>query len=637
MCGLAGFLQPAGMMAAAAQHLVGSLAARLTHRGPDDQGEWVDGAAGIALGHRRLAVLDLSPAGHQPMISVSGRYIIVFNGEIYNHLDIRKQLESRGSGCVWRGHSDTETLLSAIEHWGIARTLQAAVGMFALALWDRQHRTLTLARDRLGEKPLYYGWQGDVFLFASELKAISAHPAFHRDVDRGALTLYMKYGYIPAPASIYRNIFKLMPGTYAQLPAAVSRGQSPEIRPYWSLRETVERSVANPFAGGDADAVDALESTLMRAVSLQRIADVPLGAFLSGGVDSSTIVALMQAGAHHAVKTFTISYQESSFCEARFARSVAAHLGTDHTELQVSARDAMDVIPRLAILYDEPFGDSSAIPSFLISSLARRQVTVALSGDGGDELFGGYTRYQRTAGIWRFMRRVPYAARSVAAKLIRARRGSDSESACDERAKRLALYLSATTLEECYRAQLSRIPDAQSLVMGASSVHSVTSVLGRDPDTDGAVGEMMSIDTSSYLPDDILAKVDRASMGVSLEVRVPMLDHRVLEFAWRLPSHMKIRGRQGKWVLKQLLRKYLPDSMIERPKMGFGIPVGAWLRGPLREWSEDLLAEDRLRAEGFLNPLSVRRLWRRHLSEGRGESDALWQILAFQSWVADAP
>ena len=634
MCGLVGFWNPAGLQAQPAKQLVAALAERLVHRGPDDQGEWVDGAAGIALGHRRLAVIDLSAAGHQPMTSGSDRYVIAFNGEIYNHLELRKELDRAGTPPAWRGHSDTETLLAAFDRWGIETALGKTVGMFAFALWDRQQRTLTLARDRLGEKPLYYGWQGGVFLFGSELKALRAHPEFHADVDRGALSLYMQYGYVPAPASIYRNVYKLMPGSFMQIAAASRCGALPEPRTYWSLLQAVERGRADPYGGGDAEAIDELEAHLKRAVSLQRIADVPLGAFLSGGVDSSTIVALMQDDAAHPVKTYTVGYGESAFSESRYARDVAEHLGTDHTDLHVSAREALDVIPRLVALYDEPFGDSSAIPAFLISSLARRHVTVALSGDGGDELFGGYTRYQRTADIWSALNRVPRAARWAAARGIHAWRRAGLPSG--ERADRMASYLSASTMAECYDAQLSRFPEAPALVMGGRTAQSGGSVPSAFGSAGGRYDEMMYTDSSRYLPDDILTKVDRASMAVSLEVRVPMLDHRVLEFAWRLPSKMKVRGRQGKWLLKQLLAKYLPASMIERPKMGFGIPVGLWLRGPLREWGEDLLAEDRLRREGFLDPQAVRRRWLRHLAADGGESDALWQMLAFQAWAADA-
>jgi asparagine synthase (glutamine-hydrolysing) len=635
MCGIVGFLYPPGFVARSAEHLAGLLAARLVHRGPDDQGVWVDGDAGIALAHRRLAVVDLSAAGHQPMKSASERYVVAFNGEIYNHRQLRKELETSDISCVWRGHSDTETLLAAIDRWGIEPTLERTVGMFAFALWDRQQRTLTLARDRLGEKPLYYGWQGQVFLFGSELKALRGHPAFCADVDRSALALYMQYGYIPAPRSIYCKIAKLQPGTYIHISAGMAGGTLPEPKQYWSLRKAVELGGETPFEGSDTDAVDELERHLKRAISLQRVADVPLGAFLSGGIDSSTIVALMRAELSSEVKTYTVGYFESDFNEADNARAIAKHLGTDHTELRVTSREASDVIPQLPALYDEPFGDSSAIPTFLVSSLARRQVTVALSGDGGDELFGGYARYQRTIDIWRLVKRIPYPARLMAAGGIHCWQGAWNRDHAGGRADRMALYLSATTLGECYDAQVTRYPGVRGLVIGgAIGRREPYSPLPWHSESQG-FEELMYTDTSRYLPDDILTKVDRASMGVSLEVRVPMLDHRVVEFAWRLPSRMKVRNGHGKWLLKQLLRRYLPDSMIDRPKTGFGVPVGQWLRGPLRQWAENLLAEDRLHTDGFLNPRIVRRCWQQHLNAGRGESDALWQILAFQAWVAE--
>jgi len=636
MCGLVGFLQPAGLAASAAEELVRSLAARLTHRGPDAQGVWVDGVAGIALGHRRLSVLDLSSAGDQPMVSASGKYVIAFNGEIYNHTRLREELDQLESSLPWRGHSDTETLLAAFDRWGVEQALRKTVGMFAFALWDRQQRVLTLARDRLGEKPLYYGWNGDVFLFGSELKALRAHPAFLADVERSALALYMRYGYIPAPASIYRNVHKLTPGRYVQISTTTPRGTLPEPVSYWSLRQAVERGLADPFSGSDADAVGELEAYLISAISEQRTADVPLGAFLSGGVDSSTVVALMQADSFRAVKTYTIGYEDSDCNEAGYAQAVAKHLGTEHNELRVTAQTALDAIPRVTALFDEPFGDSSAIPTFLVSSFARHQVTVALSGDGGDELFGGYGRYQRTVDIWNIMRHIPYRARSAAAIAVRSWRRNRCATAADDKASRIASYLSATTLDECYETQISRFMQPHELVINGTGDPGTHVTPYSDQFRDGGVNAMMYTDSLRYLPDDILTKVDRASMSVSLEVRVPILDHRVLEFAWRLPTSMKVRDRRGKWLLRQLLGKYLPTAMIDRPKMGFGVPVGRWLRGPLREWGEYLLAEDRLRKEGFLNPQAVRRCWHRHLSTDRGESDALWQILAFQAWVADA-
>jgi asparagine synthase (glutamine-hydrolysing) len=634
MCGIAGFFRPSGLADSIAGAVVERLSATLLHRGPDDAGTWVDGDAGIALGHRRLAVLELSAAGHQPMISASCRYVIVFNGEIYNHLDIRSEIEASDSLCPWRGHSDTETLLAGFDRWGIEPTLKRAVGMFAFALWDRQNRLLTLARDRMGEKPLYYGWQGDIFLFGSELKALRAHPDFRPEIDRNVVAGYMRRGFIAAPNSIYRNVFKLLPGVFLQLSSRQAPGTIPEVNTYWSLRAVAESGLAKPFEGSDRDAVGELERHLMGALSLQRIADVPLGAFLSGGLDSSTVVALLQAQSSFAAKTFTIAFCESDFQEAEHAKAVARHLGTDHTEMYVTAREALEVMPKLPDLYDEPFGDSSAIPTFLVSQLARRHVTVSLSGDGGDELFGGYRRYQRTADIWRIMRCIPFSARTAMSSAIRAASRHVDGSSLGWKANRLALYLAARKGEECYYAQIMQRYDASRLVVGVDAAAPTLGLLPASLSRGNLYSDMMYSDAATYLPDDILTKVDRASMAVSLEARVPMLDHRLVEFAWRLPFNMKVRNRESKWLLRQVLQKYVPRSMVDRPKMGFGIPIGQWLRGPLRSWAEDLLSEDRLRRGGLLDPHVVRKQWLRHiggLSEG---VDSLWQVLAFQSWHA---
>jgi len=633
MCGVAGFLQPAGFSATASESIVRDLAATLSHRGPDYADTWLDADAGIALGHQRLSIIDLSPAGRQPMASASGRYVISYNGEIYNHSQIRKELEHLESPPLWRGHSDTETLLAAFDQWGIEAALRKTVGMFAIALWDREKRTLTLARDRIGEKPLYYGWQSNSFLFGSELKALRAHPDFSSRIDRDVLALYMRRNYIPAPHSIYSNIFKVLPGTFIQLATQDAPGTLPQPQTYWSLKDVAEYGLAHPFAGDDKDAASELDTRLRQSIELQSIADVPLGAFLSGGIDSSTIVALMQEQSSRPVKTFTIGFHEDDFNEAAYAKRVAQHLGTDHTELYVTSREAMDVIPQLAQFYDEPFGDSSAIPTFLVSQLARQQVTVSLSGDGGDELFGGYTRYQRASDVWRRARRIPHFARNALSYGLRAfSRWSSRDSSTAWTAKRLAHYLSARQAAEFYEVQMSQRHDARDLVLdcGRESQYS-DSTLARGQFYDW----MMYTDGVSYLPDDILAKVDRASMSVSLEARVPMLDHRVLEFAWRLPLHMKVRNGEGKWLLKQILRKYVPASMVERPKMGFGVPVGEWIRGPLRDWAENLLAEDRLQREGFLNPQLVREQWTQHLNGTSDSDDSMWPLLMFQEWLSN--
>jgi asparagine synthase (glutamine-hydrolysing) len=634
MCGIAGFFQPIGLGGSAAEPKLHKMMASLAHRGPDDSGDWVDADAGIALGHRRLSVLDLTSSGHQPMRSASGRYIFVFNGEIYNHLEVRKELETSGSAVAWQGHSDTEILLAGFDHWGIEATLRKSVGMFAFALWDRDERTLTLARDRIGEKPLYYGWQRDTLLFGSELKALRAHPLFNAHIDRSVLADYFRRGYIAAPHSIYEGVFKLLPGCYVQFSGAGNVAPMP--REYWSLQEIAERGQAQPFGGSAAEAVERLDFELRRAVAGQCIADVPLGAFLSGGIDSSSIVALMQVQSARPVKTFTIGFHESGFNEADHARAVAHHLGTHHTELVVTAREAMEVIPRLASIYDEPFGDSSAIPTYLVSQLARQSVTVSLSGDGGDELFGGYERYQRTLDIWSLTRRVPYFLRKGAALGAAAFARPGRQSSGREAAIRVSRYLCAQNASAVYQTQMTQCHDAQRLVMAGDGLRAEFAVypvfaLG-DP-----YSEMMYADTLTYLPDDILVKVDRASMAVALEARVPMLDHRVVEFAWQLPLSMKVRGQTRKWLLKQVLARYLPQSLIERPKMGFGVPVGEWVRGPLREWAESLLCENRLRSEGLLNPKVARGRWLRHLSVASAGGDTIWHMLMFQSWLASVP
>jgi asparagine synthase (glutamine-hydrolysing) len=634
MCGIAGFFRPAGLNAESPVPNLDRMSASLSHRGPDDSGIWVDAAAGVALSHRRLSVLDLSPAGHQPMTSASGRYVIAFNGEIYNHSDIRKELESSGSAPRWRGHSDTEILLSSFDSWGIEPSLKRARGMFAFALWDRQERTLTLARDRVGEKPLYYGWQGDAVLFGSELKALRVHPAFRACIDRSVLRDYFRRGYITAPHSIYQGISKLLPGCYVQFSGQEQPGIQPRPRSYWSLREVADHGLAEPFEGSDAEAGSRLESELLRAVGGQCIADVPLGAFLSGGIDSSTIVALMQAQSSRPVKTFTIGFHEDRSNEANHARTVARQLGTDHTELFVTAHEAMEVIPRLGAIYDEPFGDSSAIPTFLVSQLARQHVTVVLSGDGGDELFGGYGRYQRTSDIWSLISRIPYFARKTASFGVNAFSRRSRTSSTRAKAARLAQYLRAESASAIYQTQTMQRHNVHEFVIGNDGLLG-ESVLDAVFPRDNPYAGMMFMDVSTYLPDDILVKVDRASMAVGLEARVPMLDHRVLEFAWQLPLRMKVRGRTRKWLLKQVLRKYLPDSLIVRPKMGFGVPVGEWVRGPLREWAESLLSEDRLRGEGFLNPKLAREQWLCHLAGDSAGSDSLWHVLAFQSWLVN--
>lgn len=655
MCGLAGFFAHGAALADSFESVARRMADTLTHRGPDDTGVWVDAAAGIALVHRRLSILDLSPAGHQPMVSASTRYVIAFNGEIYNHLDLRAELQKVGAGetapSTWRGHSDTETLLAAFETWGIEATLKKTVGMFALALCDRETRTLTLARDRMGEKPLYYGWAGDVLLFGSELKALRAHPSFANPVSREALALFMRFAYVPAPWSIYEGIWKLPPGTYVQfsLSPGLSPGGKGEVKPYWSLRDAAERGLREPFRGSEAEAVAELEARLATSIRGQMLADVPLGAFLSGGIDSSIVAALMQAQSSRPVQTFTIGFHEAGYNEAEHAHAVAAHLGTEHTELYVTPREAMDIIPRLSTLYDEPFADSSQIPTHLVAQLARRHVTVALSGDGGDELFGGYNRYFLAERIWQRIRLLPKPARRLAAAMIRALPPQAWSrvfaAARPLLPKRFAVRLAGDKLHKLaglldiggdaaiYQYLVSFWPPEEGIVLGVQEPLTVVTDTGQwfyCPDFEH---RMMYLDAVTYLPDDILTKVDRAAMGVSLETRVPLLDHRVVEFAWRLPLDMKIRDGQGKWLLRQVLYKHVPRELIERPKMGFGVPLDEWLRGPLKAWAEDLLAEVRLRREGYFDPAPIRTKWAEHLSGRRNWAYHLWNVLMFQAWL----
>lgn len=641
MCGIAGFF---GHSEGEWETVVSRMGDTLHHRGPNDGGAWIDREAGVALAHRRLSILDLSPAGHQPMLSVSGRYVIAFNGEIYNHLDLREEL----SGCTWRGHSDTETLLAAFERWGIEVTLKKSVGMFAIALWDRETRTLTLARDRLGEKPLYYGWQGETFLFGSELKALRAHPACRGEINRDALALFMRHNAVPAPYSIYHGIHKLPPGTWLTVGPGRPGDHEAQPRAYWSAREAAETGQRSPFAGTETEARAALDTVLRQAVAGQMLADVPLGAFLSGGVDSSTVVALMQAQSARPVRTFTIGFHEAGYNEAEHAHAVAAHLGTEHTELYVTAEQAMAVIPRLPTLYDEPFADSSQIPTFLVSELARRHVAVSLSGDGGDELFGGYNRYFWATNIWRRIGWAPLALRAALAGALTTLPPSAWNGVFKGLARflpagwryanpgdklhKLAEILAVRSPEEIYLGLVSHWKRPADVVRGAREPATVLTDPAQWADVPDFESRMMYLDQMTYLPDDILAKVDRAAMGVSLETRVPLLDHRVVEFAWSLPLSMKIRHGQGKWLLRQVLYQYVPPALIERPKMGFGIPIDVWLRGPLKAWAESLLEETRLRREGFFNPELIRLKWAEHLSGRRNWSYYLWDVLMFQAW-----
>jgi asparagine synthase (glutamine-hydrolysing) len=670
MCGLVGFL---GGVADADgdEDLLRDMADSLVHRGPDDSGFWCDKEQRIGLGHRRLAIVDLSPAGHQPMVSASGRHVISFNGEIYNHLDLRRELEKfvrvpnlkvpltlasypewqgnesgEGVGIAWRGHSDTETLLAGIEVWGLEATLKKAIGMFAIALWDKSECTLTLARDRIGEKPLYYGWQGigkgRVFLFGSELNALKAHPTFFAEIDRGALCLLLRHNYIPAPYCIYQGIAKLLPGCLLSISL---EKPEPKLWKYWDTVKVACAGVAQPFVGTPEQAVDALEALAKDAVRQQMMADVPLGAFLSGGIDSSTVVALMQSQSSLPVKTFTIGFGEEGYNEAVHAKAVARHLGTEHTELYVSPQQVMEVIPRLPGLYCEPFADSSQIPTFLVSELAKKHVTVSLSGDAGDELFCGYNRYQITDKLWHKLELVPAPLRALVAKGITALSptawdslasiipGAGHYAALGDKLHKGAGVLASATLDELYLGMVSHLSNPADWVIGGHEPPTHLTCLRPALMGLGAVERMMALDAISYLSDDILVKVDRAGMGVSLESRVPFLDHRVVEFAWSLPLGYKLHKGQTKWPLRQVLYRHVPRELIDRPKMGFGVPLHDWLRGPLRGWAEELLGEARLAREGYFHPALIRKIWAEHLSGQRNWMAQLWNVLMFQAWL----
>jgi asparagine synthase (glutamine-hydrolysing) len=641
MCGITGFWQSKGSNDRPLE-LLNRMGAALAHRGPDDSGVFHDDAVGFGMAFRRLSIVDLSPQGHQPMFSSSGRFAIVFNGEVYNFEELRAEHGSH----QWRGHSDTEVMLETFERLGVEAAIQRFIGMFAFALWDRQERKLYLVRDRLGIKPLYYGRVGNAFVFASELKAIQQYPEFQAEIDRDALALYMRHNYVPSPHCIYTGLRKLQPGCMLTLDAS---SEAPQTHRYWSGEEVARRGQRSLLQVSDAEAVERLHELLLGAVRLRMIADVPLGAFLSGGVDSSTVVALMQAQSPRPVKTFTIGFHEDGYNEAADARKVADHLHTDHTELYLTYKDALGVIPLLPGIYDEPFADSSQIPTFLVSKLARGCVTVSLSGDGGDELFGGYTRYSLIHRIWNSTKLVPMPVRHAASfllqvispdtidKAFRAARPVLPKSlrgSPGTKAHKLASFFLLNSPQALYYQALSHWTNPEEVVRGSHEPDSVRQSIEDLSANSASIEEVMMLtDLLNYLPDDILTKIDRASMAVSLEARVPLLDHRVVEFAWTLPLYLKIRKRENKWILRQILYKYVPPALIERPKMGFGIPIDHWLRGPLRDWAESLLSEQSLSKHGLLNSGCIREKWHEHLSGNHNWHYLLWDVLVFQDWL----
>lgn len=663
MCGLTGFLNAAhDQTADQMREIVSAMAETIHHRGPDDTGIWCDPTTGIALGFKRLSIVDLSEAGHQPMTSSCGRFVIAFNGEIYNHGELRSELISQGH--TFRGHSDTETLVESFALSGIMTTIQRCIGMFAFAVWDTQEQTLTLGRDRLGKKPLYFWHSGPLVVFGSETKTLRAHPAFKAKIDRQMVGEFLKHSYLPT-GSIYDGVVCTQPGTLT----TISLNDNPfwsgrrfaDVKRFWSLRPIIKSNLNNPFRGTYEQAIDELDELLTDAVGSRMLADVPLGAFLSGGIDSSLIVALMQKQSSRPVKTFTIGFEEDSYNEAPFAEQVAKHLQTEHTELYVTAQQARDVIPLLPKLFDEPFADSSQIPTFLVSQLARQRVTVALSGDGGDELFCGYRRYfEALDGFFRnpatsgnrsgggLVSRIAAVSRSIPGPLrhltqaVMQRVSQWPVGSASQKFSMAAALFDDAGPHYRYLRNLShwQTEDAERLGVPISDTKALAADLSRwldqtvtTPSQYQAIWQMY--DTLNYLPGDILTKVDRASMGVSLEARTPLLDHRVVEFAWKLPHEFKVHNGQGKRILRDLLARYVPRELFERPKTGFGVPIDSWLRGPLRDWAEDLLNEARLKREGFLNPAPIRQKWSEHLSGQANWQYHLWDVLMFQAWLAE--
>lgn len=648
MCGIAGIVttNPSKSSSDPLHRMIESLA----HRGPDAQNIWSSSDHRVHLGHRRLSIIDLSAAGNQPMPSHCGRYQLAYNGELYNHLDIRSELEGELNTPNWRGNSDTETLLAAIAHWGFEKALSRFNGMFAIALWDQEQQRLFLARDRLGEKPLYYGWIDDTFLFGSELKALKLHPKWRNDLDQNSLSVFFQYSSIAAPRTAYKNIFKLPPATYVCVSSHSCELNEPTV--YWRLPDGDSYNTNSPKPSelrtlSDEEHISRLEISLADSVSRRSIADVPLGAFLSGGIDSSLIVALMQRDSTRKVKTFTIGFQEQEYNEAPYAMQVAKHLSTEHTELYVSEQQALDLVPRLAGIYDEPFADSSQIPTLLLAQMTREHVTVSLSGDGGDELFYGYARYREAERIWKQLHRVPTPLRISMTFLIhkfghgivnKIRGGENSTlNKIDQhvrRALKIQPLLASKNFHELYKNMLISMPETVLLAHDTAPINAIPNALEVHEETDPKRW-MMRTDMNHYLHDTVLTKVDRATMAYGLESRAPFLDHNLVEYAWSLPNHLKQRNGKGKWILQELLGKYVPKPLFDRPKVGFGVPINHWLRSSLKGWATDLLADDLVKRQGLLDHHSVTSLLNDHLSGKADNSFQLWNLLMFQSWLQE--
>lgn len=641
MCGIVGFsgYEKGG------EQIIKSMANRILHRGPDGSGTWIDESVHLFLGHRRLSILDLSTSGHQPMVSHCSRYVITFNGEIYNHPALKSDLARSDYPFDWQGSSDTEVLLASISHWGIKPTLRKIVGMYSFALWDRKSQNLYLARDRMGEKPLYYGWQGRTFLFGSELKALALHPSWEGAFDYKAVTSFLRYGYVSGDESIYKGIKRLSAGSFIKIPLGVNGHISKELNNpvrYWNI----PRSTDHTFIGNDDEAAELLDYSLRQSIRGQMVADVPLGAFLSGGIDSSLVVAVMQDENTSPVQTFSIGFEEKEYNEANYAKKVARHLGTNHRELYISARDAQQVIQKLPEIFDEPFGDSSQIPTYLVSKFAKQHVSVSLSGDGGDELFGGYNRYLWASRIWKVLQRIPCSLQNSLAYCVHAISPSMWDIAfstfrpilptslksnyAGDKIHKFADLLGVERPGHLYQKLISHWKSPSALLLGWEEIEKANN--GTDMEL-SEIENMMYLDLKTYLPEDILTKVDRSAMAVSLETRMPLLDHRIVELSASMPLSLKVRDGQGKWLLRKLLNKYVPKELIDRPKRGFAVPIDVWLRGPLREWAEGLINEDRLRREGLFNSQTIKKIWHEHLSGKRNWQAKLWDILMFQSWI----
>ena len=640
MCGVTGFWDSQDYNQA---EIVKHMADKITSRGPDDFGVWVAKDKGLAFAHRRLSIVDLSPAGHQPMVSSCGRFVLIYNGEIYNHLDIRELLFKEEGISEWVGRSDTETLLMAISKWGLHNTLIKLNGMYAFALWDDHTKELYLARDRVGEKPMYYGAIDNTFLFGSQLKALTAHPSWNGNIDRNALSLFMKYGYVPAPHSIYENILKLPPAHYVVISDNASQIGTPIC--YWDVNDALQDSITAEHLGSESIA-DNLEQLLLDSVKRRMVADVPIGAFLSGGIDSTMIVALMQSAANEPIKTFSIGFNEENYDEAKYAKQIAEHLGTDHTELYIGPQDLLAMVPRLSAIYDEPFADPSQIPTFIVSELAKNHVTVSLSGDGGDELFFGYTRYIQAQSWWGKLRLVPWPIRHLIASIIMAMANIFTRvlsllpsklipKHIGDRIPKFARVIDSRNWITFYDRIISQGNHPDPLVLEATSPDFFIERYKHGLARLSNLKKMMYLDLMMYLPDAILTKLDRASMAVSLEARVPFLDHRFIEFVWNIPFGYKYKKGKGKWILRKVLNRHVPMELIDRPKMGFGVPVEDWLRGPLRDWAENLLEDRKIRDQGYFDAVLVRKMWDEHKSGKRRWHAQIWRILVFQMWLSE--